>query len=496
MLRSLLKVGPHRKIPKDPWSPERPLLHLSKDDAWTIRDACAGTLIFGDTGSGKTSGSGQAIAASMLRAGFGGLVLTVKGNETDRWKGYAERWGRADDLVIFSPEGPHRFNFLEYERTRATRGAGNTENIIELLVTAVNACKGGQAVSGQDPYWDKALRQILRNAVDALQLAGQSVSIERLAGIIHSAPYSEVQATDPAWQAQSDLFEVLVSANERADNERDRHTLRMATSYWLEEFAGTMDPRTRGNIVSTFTTTVDGFLRGELHTLFGTSTTLTPEATFEGKIIVLDLPEKQFHDLGRAAQVVWKYCWQRVVEETPRNNESRPVFLWCDEAQQFLTPRDSSFLQTAREQKACTVLLTQSRSNYLHALGQGQQAALDSLLGIPKTKIFHCNGDPDTNTWAEKLISDDWKFTASTSTSTGGADDKKAQDKAPRDSVSMQPSRAPKVYAAEFGALRSGGPPGNVVDGIVFQSGRRFARGDGNVIRVSFPQQIEKAVKA
>ena len=47
-------------------------------DMWRIKDACEGTIIFGGTGSGKTSGSGRAIATSFLSAGFGGLVLCAK----------------------------------------------------------------------------------------------------------------------------------------------------------------------------------------------------------------------------------------------------------------------------------------------------------------------------------------------------------------------------------------------------------------------------------
>jgi hypothetical protein len=50
----------------------RPLLYLGKNDAWTVGDAFEGTVIFGATGSGKTSGSGQALAKSFLKAGFGG----------------------------------------------------------------------------------------------------------------------------------------------------------------------------------------------------------------------------------------------------------------------------------------------------------------------------------------------------------------------------------------------------------------------------------------
>lgn len=73
-----------------------PLLQLSPRDAWRLRDACEGTVIFGGTGSGKSSGSGRAIARAFLRAGFGGLVLCAKqDDERERWKAYARETGRA-----------------------------------------------------------------------------------------------------------------------------------------------------------------------------------------------------------------------------------------------------------------------------------------------------------------------------------------------------------------------------------------------------------------
>lgn len=467
-----------------PWALDRPLLHLGPHDAWTIRDACGGTLIFGDTGSGKTSGSGQAIALAMLRAGFGGLVMTVKASETERWREYARRCDRERDLVVFSIESGERFNFLEYEHNRSTRGGGMTRNLVELFVTAASVAREEGGSSGHDPFWEKALRQILSNTIDALRLAGEPLTLSNLHRLIVSAPMNAGQVDDERWQATSYLFDTLLRARERVSDEQDVHVLRVTTAYWLNEFAETMDPRTRGNIVTTFTATADGFLRGDLHELLCTTTTITPEATLAGRIIVLDLPEKQFHDLGRVVQILWKYCWQRAMEETRRESDARPVFLWADEAQNFVTPREPTFLQTAREQKACCVYLTQSISNYGMALGQGQRAAVSSLIGGPKTKIFHCNGDAETNNWAERTIADNWE----TMMSTGRSDHDEGKQ---THTFNTSSSRAPRVRAAELQKLRCGGPPDFRVEAILFQSGRRFRGGDGNIMRLSFLQNPE-----
>ena len=78
----------------------RPVLNFG-EDTWTIGDACEGTQIFGATGSGKTTGSGQAIAKAFLRNNFGGLVLTAKTDECDVWKKYCRETNRIDDLIVF-----------------------------------------------------------------------------------------------------------------------------------------------------------------------------------------------------------------------------------------------------------------------------------------------------------------------------------------------------------------------------------------------------------
>ena len=66
------------------WEADAPLLQLSAGDAWRVKDAFEGTQILGSPGSGKTSGSGKAIAHAFLSAGFGGLVLCAKVDERAR----------------------------------------------------------------------------------------------------------------------------------------------------------------------------------------------------------------------------------------------------------------------------------------------------------------------------------------------------------------------------------------------------------------------------
>jgi len=70
-----------------------------------------------------------------------------------------------------------------------------------------------------------------------------------------------------------------------------RPEYQMTANYWMEEFPR-MDNRPRSSIVSLFTTLADSFLRGKLRKLFSSETTVIPEHTTLGKIILIDLPIK------------------------------------------------------------------------------------------------------------------------------------------------------------------------------------------------------------
>lgn len=466
------------------------LVPLSPRDPWTIADSFEGTQIFGATGSGKTSGSGATIARAMLREGFGGLVLTAKRDERDLWVKYCQQTGRSESLLIFSAGGPWRFNFLDYELKRSGPGGGLTENLVNLFVTVLDSGERSSGGGGgsQDPYWERALRQLLRNAIDLLRLAGVGITLPDLAAVIASAPQHPDDVRDSSWQQRSRCFLCLQSAQQRPLTPRDRGDLAVTMEYWLGEFPA-MAERTRSNIVSTFTTLADGFLRGHLRELFCGDTNVVPEVTHHGAIILIDLPLKEFHDLGKYAQVLWKYLWQRATESRDTSRNPRPVFLWADEAQNFVTSRDKDFQATARSQRAATVYLTQNISGYFAAIGgKDARSATDALLGNLQTKIFHANGDPETNEYAERVIGKSWRWKHSTS-STNKPDEKQGQPSSST-TASANQSLDAEVLASAFTTLRKGGPASSYhVEGIVFQGGRVWNGTGKTHIRVFFPQQ-------
>lgn len=467
--------------PPAPWGLDQPLLQLTAKDTWQLRDAFEGVHIFGAIGSGKTSGSGQAIAKSYLASGFGGLVLTVKHDEVDLWRHYAKATGTEDRLVIFSPDSPYRFNFLEYEYKRP--GGGQTENLVDLFYSLLETIEGGSNHSA-DSYWERSLKQLLRNAIDLVSIAENSVTLPALKEIVISAPSSPEAVEDPAWQAKSYCFDCMLRGEARIQEpdfpEMRKSDFAESCRYWLKEYAGLSD-RTRSIIASSFTSMVDSFLRGQMRELFCTGSTLYPEMSQEGKVIILDLPIKKWGQIGRYAQLLFKYIWQGAIERRTGKDLERPVFLWADEAQFFLSGRDIDFQTTARSSRASTVYLTQNRSNYNAMLKSHDKVS--AFLGSLNTKIFHSNSDPVTNDWAADMIARSWQ----SRTSVNSAQDKEEKDK---HNFSVSHSLEHDVIPQVFTKFMNGGSRNNrQVEAIFFQGGRKWSTGK-TFLKIVFIQEL------
>jgi hypothetical protein len=384
---------------------DAPLLQLSAVDQFTLRDACQGVHVFGGIGSGKTSGSGQAIAAAYLRAGFGGLVLAAKPEEVEQWIGYAKAHGRANSLILFGDHGGG-FNFITYELAR--QGLDGTGSVIECLMRILEAARLASANSSRasEAFWEDATRQLLRNTIPILYAATGTVRVPEIIQFIGSAPTSLEQARDVEWQQSSFMFRTVLASRDNPYHRLDPADLDKTGAYWRDEYAR-LDPKTRSNIATTLSSALDRFNRGRLHRAFCTETTLVPELTFHGAIIVMDMSALTWNEDGIIAQQLFKYMWQRAVLARNRlepRHRDRPVFLWADESQYFVNSFDTDFQSTCRGSRACTVYLTQSLPTYYAKMGENAKPKADMLLANFVTKIFHNNADPETNRWAADTV--------------------------------------------------------------------------------------------
>jgi len=422
------------------------------------------------------------LARAYLRAGYGGLVLCAKKDEPDLWRRYAAEVGRSDDLIFFGSDPRWKFDFLDYEARRPGVGSGLSENLIQLIMEIAAVGAGEQAGGkGEDPFWDRAMKSLIRNLLDLLLLAKQPVTLAGMYDILRSAPMAPSQVDRESWRDQSVCSRLLAKAEKTAQGATAALDLEQVRGYWLHDFPG-MPEKTRGSVVEMFRTVAEALLRGPIRSLFCEKTTIIPEHTFVGKIIIVDLPVKEWGEVGRYAGVLWKYCLQKALERRTdnRNGAGRSVAIWADEFQFFIAKSDFLFQTTARASKAATVYLTQTRSGLLAALGgEGTSAPrVDALLANLDTKIFHANSDKETNQWAAEAIAKGLIELHGDSKTTGLQMGGGSASFSSNRSKSSNEQIDYAVQPREFTILKKGGPQNNRrVEGIVYQTGREWSSG-------------------
>ncbi|MBI3867421.1 MAG: TraM recognition domain-containing protein [Verrucomicrobia bacterium] len=470
--------------------PQTILQDWGDGDAFRLADAGTGVCIFGATGSGKTSGPAKHLAYSYLAADFGGLVLCAKQEERFQWEQWAAETGRTDDLVIVDGQGQWRYNFMDWEAARPGEGGGLTINIVAILSQIATAVSGRTAKvsAGGDRFWDDALAHMLTNLVDLPLFAGLRISLPLLRSIMNSAPLTALQTEDEDWHEKSvcaitlhegDEATVKGDADIRADFEE-------CQTYWLREYPA-LSEKTRSIVDLTFSMLLRPFVTRPLRKLFCTDTNIKPEDAFAGKIIIVDLPIQEYRLVGKIANLAWKFCFQLAVlrRMPPEGGFMRPVFLWADEAQNFVTDFDAEYQAVARSAGGCTVYITQSRESLRRVLGNDD--AVDSLLGNLQAKFF-CQNSGGTNDWAAKLLGEHWLHVTSTNVARGSNDgtQQAAGQESRSAAVSRKEERRRFIEPSRFTTLKRGGQQNDyLVEAIVYNGGNQFldpAGGHGEIL--------------
>ena len=463
--------------------PQTILRDWGNGQAFHLADALTGVCVFGATGSGKTSGPAKHLAYGYLANDFGGLVLCAKKEERQQWQQWAAETGREDDLVVIDASGTWRFNFLEWEASRPEEGGGLSINIVNLLDEIAIAISGHEEGNNSGKFWEDALHHMNTNLVDLPLLAGLEVSLSLLRSIVTSGAKTPEQVNDPEWRKTSACAAILAEADkatEKADAQA-RADFEECRDYWLVEFPN-LSEKTRSIITLMFSMLVKPLITRPLRQVFSADTNIRPEDTFEGKIILVNIPVQEYRLVGRIANLAWKYCFQVAVlrRMQPKDGFLRPVFLWADEAQNFVSKFDSEYQAVARSAGGCTVYLTQNRESFRRVLKNND--AVDSLLGNLQAKFF-CQNAGETNEWAARLLGERWVRITSTNAGQSRNDLAPSIPQQQQGSLNAGVSRSDQrryfVEPAVFTTLKRGGQQHNFqVQAIVYLGGNLFANGN------------------
>lgn len=470
--------------------------------SWSIRNAVEGVQIFGGIGSGKTSGSGRLLALKFLSNHFGGLVLTTKPDEKEMWQQYCQQTNRLNDLIIIEPGGEHYFNFLDYESSKSGEIKSFSENIVQVLKTVIRASEEKSSGKGDDQFWETALDMLIFNVIDLCLLAYGKVSIQLMYDIVLTAPKKDenndegkkntvkkkafdeafalaqkktMQQVDAWDQAQPpERIRALVESGkleqEICEAIPDARLLKFIDQFFIDNYRN-LSEKTRSVIEFIFLGFLFRLLKEPFYSLFcQQDSTVVPEDSLNGKIILLNFPVKQYHKVGRDIQIMFKYIWQRAMEKRNVKQNERPVFLWADEAQNFIHEHDAEYQATARSSRIATVYISQNLPNYHANMGGAKsEYTVKSFLGTLATKIFHANADIETNKYSSELVGENYMEEHSRTVTTAGS-------LSASKSVSAKLERM--VRPEEFVSLKTGGKVNqNLVEGIIHKQGNPFHNG-------------------
>jgi hypothetical protein len=453
---------------------DRVMVQLSASDFLRFRDLIeGGTLITGGLGSGKSSTSGRAFALAFLSAGVGGLVLTVKSDETGHWIDYAKTTGRFNDLIIFNAQSGLTFDPLAYAWSVPGRAAAHIETIVELFTTLMSVGKVYTASSGER-YFEFAVEELMRAVLVALSNAGEAISITSIHNIVTSLPTSMEQVNDPEWMNESPCGKLVLKLRERRASFDESHwaDLDIALVTLLEKWPR-LDYRTRSNVESTWSGMASKFAYDPFRSLFCSGKySFTPEqTTHERKIVIVDMPVLEYgRETSRLCQILVKIMFQRAwLRYQYKPGCCHGGFIFQDEFALLMHRNENHFHMVCRGSAIAPVCITPNILN-IAAEEFGEQtpgSKTFGFLGLLSVKLWHAQNEMQTAGYASQQIGKEWRDIGGWNFNSGEANHSHAGVSGHKQLVNIvEPNELTKLVK----------PDGNnpLSQAIVYVSGRTF----------------------
>lgn len=473
-------------------------------DQITLRQALNHLIVFGQTGSGKSSSSTRQIFTSFLKSNMGGLIMTAKSSDTRDYVNYIHALkekgiiDRTNDVIVFSEGAEYSFSPLEYEQKRTGKGAGSIYNLVELLYSIYELDKSisgqGKSGRGDSDFWTKAVKRVIKYSLTLIYIAEKSITFSNLHGMVISLlnkdEYLRLQSIlenrktmikDLRKWANSNFFievfyEATLKLSEKIDSgdrskEREYHLARQFFDHFPK-----ISEKTRSIVIESLLGILEPMLSGAAYEHFGVKpTNIEPELCFDGKIIILDWSIKEYGPLARLLQGIFKWQWMKAMERRSFQPEKdRAVFLMADEAHLFVNESyDHIFLSTSRSVGCAVCSITQNINSFYAALGGTNSVSrVKNLIGNYGVRIYHSNSDIETNNFAANSIGKVWKRILGHGVSAASGS-----------STSLNPQYVYQCEPVEFTQLAMGGPSNQfyseviaTVAGKTFSNGKNFIK--------------------
>lgn len=450
------------------------------NETFNARTYANNTLILGSPGSGKTSGVLQSLQTGILSASpaIGGIFNTAKQDDLPNILKPIDFADRRADCIIINALGEYRLNWLEYARGQTPEGSSEAITVLEMM-RVFREMVGKSTAQSSDPFWDTQVDKFILASVTLLICARVTLSVKKMLKILRSMPRSIEDTKDEKFIASSDFMYYLNLALDYEHNSNNEEFDNCA-AYFLEEMVQN-DPRTFNNIVASIHSTLFPASIGLMGKLLDdVDSNLAMDMTFEGKIIVIDLPSAVYHEQGNLVTSMLMYLWQKDVMKRDLTQNNRMVFSFVDECQLTINKYTVHFSSVCRSQQAICIYATQSIAAIKVRLGQYSDHLLDQFTNNCGNIYMLSSTNPDTLKLFSDLVGKDYEMRMGFN---AGLDSGNNSANASEDYRYILPEK-------EFRLLATGGPIHDYcVEAIMISSGRTFEEGQ-TYLRVIFDQKM------
>jgi hypothetical protein len=334
-----------------------------------IEDLCRHTMIFGSSGSGKTTRAYNPILAAMLaRLDAGAFLIAAKPEAVVEAVEIAQGAGR--ETLVVQPGSAIGLDLLS--------GSPDVDSMY-FRDTYGN-------VEGDTKQWMEAAIARMKNALRMLKSAGeQYYTIEHLS----SYCFDDLFASGVRIQALERQRKLEIDDDEG-------WTIREATSYEDTRYLQ-FTPEARRGVKFAISVLLEPLRDVAIVKTFGRKQNLTNiESVFDGKVIVLHVPRSRFE---RAAQSIYTLAKRRFFtamenrRANPRLDQNRPVVFGIDEYQLCISESDIQSLGIVRSAGCMVLGSTQGVSSLYTVLPPHK---VDAALQNFTQKIFFKTDDDDT----------------------------------------------------------------------------------------------------
>lgn len=334
-----------------------------------IDDLCRHTIIFGSSGSGKTTRSFNPMLTDMLgRLGAGAFVIAAKAEAVGEAVEIARRAGR--ECLVIEPGSAVGLDLL----------SGSPD------VDAMYFRDTFGRVGEEAKTWVDAAVARMKNALRMLRAAGtQYYTFEHLTSYCFDDKFAAM---------------VRIQASERLrgldHNSDEAWTIREAMSYEDTRYLQ-FTPETRRAVQFAVSQLLEPLRDVQISKTFARKHNLVSvESVFTGKVIVLHVPRSRYE---RAAQAIYTLAKRRFFtalenrRSDPSLDQTRPVVFGVDEYQLCISESDIQSLGVIRSAGCMVLATTQGVSSLYSVLPRHH---VDAALQNFTQKIFYKTDDDET----------------------------------------------------------------------------------------------------